>query len=80
MAAGTIAPRGTQYGPCKGKCKHKDCAATRVMAKSICPGCKKAIGYDTPFYSIRLGEWPTDFHFQGYVHATCTEEAHEVRN
>lgn len=78
MAAGTITTPGTKYGPCKETCKHKDCAGTRAMAASICPGCKKAIGYNAPFYNLGLGEWPTDLHFQGYAHATCTEEAIEA--
>lgn len=79
MAAGVLSAPGTQRGPCKGDCRHKDCAAIRQMAESICPKCDKAIGYDTRFYQFRLGEWPEDSHFQGYVHADCAEAVFEEK-
>jgi len=55
---------GDKYGPCKTDCKHKDCAEARKMARSICPKCQKAIGYEIRFYKIE----------DAYIHADCVEE------
>lgn len=49
----TLPTPGTKYGPCKGKCKHTDCAATRTEAETPCRYCKKPIGFDTKFYTDR---------------------------
>jgi len=74
MASGTLAAPGEKYGPCKEACKHKDCAAIRAMAESLCLGCEKPIGYSTAFYKIQVGDWPTDRTLSGYAHEICTEE------
>jgi hypothetical protein len=63
MAAGTLPKPGTKYGPCKGDCEHRDCAATRRMAGTACPTCGDKIGYNRRFYE-------TD---RGLEHAYCLE-------
>lgn len=69
MAAGVLPKPGTKVGPCKGRCKHRDCAQTRSEAASQCQFCAKAIGYGVGFYRSRLtGE---------LAHAFCFEEAVE---
>jgi hypothetical protein len=67
MAAGMLGKPGSTAGPCKGKCKHRDCAETRRMLASVCPFCNKAIGPDTPFYRARLSE--------DLAHERCMESA-----
>lgn len=66
MAAGTLPSPGTNYGPCKTKCCHLDCAATRQQAETHCARCWKAIGYETPFYRLSDGR---------LAHAECEEDA-----
>lgn len=68
MAAGIIARPGTKAGPCKGTCKHLDCAETRARAASKCLYCRMPVGYDTRVYQ----------HGDYTVHALCHEEAAEV--
>ncbi len=68
MAFGTLpAPgkivRGEEIGPCIEPCKHLDCAATRKMADSHCPICRRQIGYEMPFYSEG----------KDYLHRHCYE-------
>ena len=38
---------GTKTGPCKESCRHIGCATTKRQGESLCPYCKKAIGYGT---------------------------------
>ena len=78
MAAGTLAAPGTKYGPCKKECKHTDCTNTRQMAESICPECKKPIGYETRFYKLHKGELLPGSDFEGLVHAACIETYEEA--
>jgi hypothetical protein len=59
MAAGVLPKPGTKFGPCKGTCEHRDCAATRSQAASACPSCGKPIEYDTRFYQQDDGLWRT---------------------
>ena len=68
MAVGIIARPGTKAGPCKGICKHLDCAETRALAKSKCLYCRMPVGYDVRVYQ----------HGDYTVHALCHEEAAEV--
>jgi len=61
---------GTEHGPCRGPCEHKDCAETRGMADALCVYCGETIGFDAPFYHVRAsGKKP-----EGYAHARCTWE------
>lgn len=46
MAYLSIGKPGTEYGPCKGKCKHTDCEMSRRDAAKKCRICAEAIGYD----------------------------------
>lgn len=57
MAWAILAKPGEKYGPCKGECEHRDCAASRAEAKLVCPDCKKAIGYDTRFCTFEGKTW-----------------------
>lgn len=47
---------GTETGPCQKNCGHIDCQEIRQKAKSICPICKKHIGYQRAYieYEDRL--------------------------
>lgn len=71
MAAGMMPPEtGSEFSPCV-KCEHRDCAATRVTAASICRHCDKPIGWDVRFYKddeAAGSEW---------MHALCEELAIE---
>lgn len=73
MAAISLASPGTKYGPCKAPCQHRDCAATRLMAESICRLCGKPIGYDTRCYADPDSPDPL-----ASVHASCLEDAIEA--
>lgn len=53
MAWSIIAAPGMKGGPCKGKCAHRDCAASRAEAEKVCPGCEKLIGFDVAFCVVR---------------------------
>lgn len=69
MAAGLLPKPGTKIGPCKGTCKHRDCAETKRDAATPCRFCAKAIGYGVGFYRARMsGE---------LAHAVCFKEAVE---
>jgi hypothetical protein len=69
MAAGILPKPGSKVGPCKSKCKHRDCGQTKAAAAATCRFCNKAIGYGVGFYRSRLsGE---------LAHAFCFEEAVE---
>lgn len=70
MGWGMIAAPGTEVGPCKEKCQHTDCAATREMAESLCIHCKKPIGYETKMYHIKDNM---------YAHTLCVWEKEEQR-
>lgn len=69
MAAGTLPAPGTRYGPCKGDCRHTDCAATRAEAASICRICGSAIGYERRYYKD-----PDAAAVGPLVHAACLED------
>lgn len=71
MAAGMLSSPGTEYGPCENDCDHRDCAATRTMAATVCRICKVQIGYDRRFYSE--GD-PAKMVRRGLVHAVCLHE------
>lgn len=68
MAATYLSEPGTEYGPCVDPCQHRDCAATRETAATICTYCNEPIGYGNRFYSDDAG---------GSVHAVCLETAIE---
>jgi hypothetical protein len=68
MAAGILAKPGTDPGPCKGECHHRDCAETRRMAASTCRICGKPIGYERRFY--RAPDGPPG----ALLHAICLED------
>ena len=69
MAAGYTADKpGSQFGPCKGECKHIDCAQHRVDAALKCPYCRKRIGWKARVYA----------HGKYLVHAACHETAVEA--
>lgn len=71
MAAGTLPHPGSEYGPCKEPCTHRDCAATREMAARVCPLCTHPIGYGVRFYQ--------DSGDPGvFRHAECAEIAAEI--
>ena len=67
MAAGILPKPGTKVGPCKGKCRHIDCADTRARAASTCLYCRKPVGFDVRIYQ----------HGDYTVHAICHEDAAE---
>lgn len=67
MAAAFISKPGSEYGPCKRFCEHRDCAASRATASTVCRFCDKPIGYETRFYNE-----------DGYVHAACLEDSIET--
>jgi hypothetical protein len=67
MASGILQKPGTKLGPCKGKCKHLDCAATRADAAAPCRFCQKPIGYGDNFFRARLSG--------ALGHGRCVEEA-----
>lgn len=69
MAAGVLPKPGSKVGPCKGKCRHKDCAQTRADAASPCCFCQKPIGYGDNFFRARLDG--------GLAHGSCVEAAVE---
>lgn len=51
-------------GPCKGRCKHPQCAEHRALARTKCFTCQRALGY------LR----PNVFRKEGYAHADCVNE------
>lgn len=64
MAYIILSEPGTKYGPCKEPCAHKDCAATRKEAESICSLCSQPLGYQRKI--TRDNEY-------GEVHMMCLE-------
>ena len=76
MAAGSLPEPGTEYGPCKDGCAHKDCAETRKMAAAICWRCEKAIAYNRRFYRMHDGTEAAAGE-PYFVHALCEETAAE---
>jgi len=70
MAAGILPKPGSQYGPCKVKCKHIDCAETRARAQSTCLYCRKPVGYGVRVYQ----------HGEYTVHALCHELAADTNS
>lgn len=69
MASSVLPRPGTKYGPCKGACEHRDCAATREMAAAICPHCGKPIGYGVAFFNLGTAT------SRLYAHTDCEYEA-----
>ena len=41
MAASRLPAPGTEYGPCKNKCQHRDCQQMKDMAETKCGICDK---------------------------------------
>ena len=79
MAAGILAEIGTEYGPCKEECKHRDCDLTRRMAAAHCAICGKPIGYGVRFYQLqekdeRNSRCGTIVEGNQYTHAVCLEQ------
>lgn len=76
MAAHPGHPRpGAEWGPCSDAgCKHRDCAATRADAETMCARCREPIGYGVAFY--RIDVTPSE---RGLVHARCEHEAIDKR-
>ncbi len=66
MAAGILTPPGGQFGPCAELCQHSDCKSTRIIAETLCRFCANPIGFNRRFYNDN-----------GYVHASCLEDAVE---
>ena len=62
MAWGMLSKPGTEYGPCLGACKHRDCQATRDQAATACAYCAEPIGYGARFYAHPM------------AHADCAED------
>ena len=65
MASGYLAKPGEPGGPCKGPCRHTDCAKSRADAASVCPHCHEPIGFGSRFYST----WGV------LSHAACEEDS-----
>lgn len=79
MAAAALNHPGTEAGPCKEFCEHLDCAATRRMASTICPGCSEPIGYGKRFYDIspvRNYRGSEDAPQKILVHEVCYPKVH----
>lgn len=66
MGAGVLSLPGSEYGPCAEPCHHIDCTGSRTIVDALCRYCDKPIGYDRRFYND-----------EGYVHASCSEDAIE---
>jgi len=66
MAAGILITLGGQFGPCADLCQHSDCKSTRIIAETLCRFCANPIGFNRRFYNDN-----------GYVHASCLEDAVE---
>jgi len=66
MAAGILPSPGEQFGPCAELCQHSDCKSTRIIAETLCRFCANPIGFNRRFYNDN-----------GYVHASCLEDALE---
>lgn len=76
MAAGTLSPPGTEYGPCEGECQHRDCASTRRMASLPCRICGEEIGYETSFFVEETD--PEKSQVTVMVHALCAYREDEA--
>jgi hypothetical protein len=86
MAASTLPEPGTKYGPCVSQrskngvvlnCAHKDCAESRMIARSVCRLCGRAIGYGERFYGDEQTREATGLN-KRWVHAACFEDAVEA--
>lgn len=67
MGWAILSAPGTKHGPCKDKCHHIDCAATRKMAENKCGYCNKPIGFGERFYELELDGQ------RCFAHARCAE-------
>ena len=67
MAAGALAPPGSEAGPCADPCPHFDCKLSRADAAAPCRICSAPIGYETRIYLA-----PEAIGRQ-LVHAVCLE-------
>jgi hypothetical protein len=72
MAAISLPPPGSEFGPCPEPCEHRDCAESRRMATSLCPRCGHIIGYDRRFYGTK--DWPELQAASPFIHADCLED------
>lgn len=52
MAAGFLSKPGSKFGPCKTRCNHKDCMATRETARAYCKYCWGEIGFERRFFVL----------------------------
>ncbi|MCE5280804.1 MAG: hypothetical protein LLG93_01775 [Deltaproteobacteria bacterium] len=77
MAPGVLPKPGTKLGPCSTPCVHRDCEAVRTTASSICPGCKKPIGYDRAYYQVEADDTWVPPGTAGPWHAACLEDQYE---
>lgn len=75
MAAGTLAPPGTDAGPCKGSCYHRDCDFTRKLANTACVHCGKPIGYEVNFFHVEAVGDPA---WSKLAHASCEYAAIDI--
>ncbi len=65
MAAVSLDPPGTEFGPCAEPCQHIDCDATRREAATVCNRCGQPIGYGRGFFNDN----------PGLAHASCVMAA-----
>lgn len=53
MAYIALSGPGTDHGPCREPCAHRDCDQTRELAeRTACPGCSEPLGYDRTFWLV----------------------------
>jgi hypothetical protein len=62
---------GTELGPCKEPCKHKDCEQARIDATAECYLCHKHIGYETRYYCDTHYDDAGKLTARVYSHMTC---------
>lgn len=49
-------PDSSPTAPC-AQCQHVDCAESRRIAESTCPGCHKVLGYERQITAHDPGVW-----------------------
>jgi len=86
MGYSMLSEPGSEFGPCKDGCDHKDCVWTRKTAESICRFCNEPIGYNRGFYVD--SEPPvvkdkkkviTGRIEESFVHSSCQQEDQEKK-
>lgn len=68
MAAGSLSPPGSEFGPCESECQHVDCASTRKLAAMQCIHCDEPIGFDRMFYQVQPDGEPA---WSKLAHQSC---------